>query len=226
MLDDVADEEIGRIALELRRPVDLGPGVDEAVMAAIRAAPLMVSTPPDAGARPTARRAPRGGLRWLTRSRTVRVRVSPFGALAAAGVAIAAIFGLRREITRDRSHQDLAGTGEFPALSGEYPAVGARSSARVHDTVFVTRFVFVAPTARQVAIAGDFNDWSTDSTRLVKSDARGVWTVDVPLAPGRYHYAFYVDGERWVADPAAPPSIGNDFGRPSSVVTVRPQQSL
>ena len=40
------------------------------------------------------------------------------------------------------------------------------------------------------------------------------------LPPGRYAYAFLVDGQRWIADPAAPPAVGDDFGRPSSVVTV------
>jgi hypothetical protein len=43
--------------------------------------------------------------------------------------------------------------------------------------------------------------------------------VEVPLEPGRHEYAFVVDGERWLADPAAP-TTGGDFGTPNSVVTV------
>jgi len=88
VLEDVADHEIERIARELRRPVDLGPEVDVAVMAAIRAAPLMV-----AGHAPAAKAAPtrRHALRWLTRARTVRLRMTPIGALAAAGIAVADI---------------------------------------------------------------------------------------------------------------------------------------
>lgn len=218
MLDDQADVEVGRIALELRRPVDLGPGVDQAVMAAIRAAPLMVAgrsvpTP----ARPARRFA------WLTRSRTLRLRVSPIGTLAAAGIAIAAIFGLRRDAGRDGA-RERDNTGEFRApATGEF-AVPKQASGQVRDTVYVTRFVFVAPDAKQVAVVGDFNGWDTDSTHLVRHAGDGVWTVDVPLRPGRYDYAFYVDGERWVADPAAPPAVGDTFGRPSSVVTVREAQ--
>jgi len=42
----------------------------------------------------------------------------------------------------------------------------------------------------------------------------------VPLAPGRYRYAFLVDGSRWLADPAAPRARDDEFGTPSSVVTV------
>jgi hypothetical protein len=47
-----------------------------------------------------------------------------------------------------------------------------------------------------------------------------VWTTVVPLAPGRYRYAFLADGSRWLADPAAPLARDDEFGPPSSVVTV------
>ena len=217
MLEDVADHEIERIARELRRPVDLGPEVDAGVMAALRAAPLMVAA--TAPAAPTRRRG--GPLRWLTRPRTLRLRVSPIGALAAAGIAIAAIFGLRREPERDLA-EEMRRTKEnpVPSQTGEYRV------AQKTDTVYVQRFVFVAPDAKQVALAGDFNDWDASRTRLVKSEHPGVWTADVPLSPGRYSYAFVVDGERWVADPRAPKAVGDDFDRPSSTVTVREAQSL
>jgi 1,4-alpha-glucan branching enzyme len=46
-----------------------------------------------------------------------------------------------------------------------------------------------------------------------------LWTVTVPLTPGRYRYAFLVNGSRWLADPAAP-RAQDDFDTPSSVVTV------
>jgi hypothetical protein len=217
VLEDVADHEIERIARELRRPADLGPAVDAAVMAAIHAAPLMV-----AGRAPAAHARRGGGMRWLMRARTVRLRVSPIGALAAAGLTIAAIFGLRR--AEENRVAEMRRTEEHPVPStGEYrvPQQVAKT-----DTVYVQRFVFVAPDAKQVALAGDFNDWDASRTRLVKSDHPGMWTADVPLSPGRYSYSFVVDGERWVADPRAPRAVGDDFGRPSSTVTVREAQSL
>jgi hypothetical protein len=215
VLDDVADHEIERIARELRRPVDLGPEVDAGVMAAIRAAPLMVAGAVPAPAR---RRHP---LAWLTRPRTLRLRVSPIGALAAAGIAIAAILGLRRESERQLA-EEMRRTDQhpIPTTTGEYRA------AQKTDTVYVQQFVFVAPDAKQVAVAGDFNDWDTSKTQLVRNEQSGLWTVTVPLTPGRYSYAFVVDGERWVADPRAPRAVGDDFGRPSSTVTVREAQSL
>jgi hypothetical protein len=174
-------------------------------------------------------------MRWLARPRSVRV--SPLGALAAAGIAIAALFGVRRDAER---RAELASTGEHPiAATGEFPvpAAAAQNAARgaargavpvaavrTRDTVFVTQFVLVAPDARQVSLVGDFNDWDRGATPLVhvaQGERGGVWTVELPLRPGRYSYAFLVDGHRWTADPNNPRAVGDDFGRPSSVVTVR-----
>ena len=52
-----------------------------------------------------------------------------------------------------------------------------------------------------------------------------MWTVELPLAPGRHRYAFVLDDGRWVADPSAPRAPGADFGSPSSVVTVAERRS-
>ena len=83
----------------------------------------------------------------------------------------------------------------------------------------VVTFVLLAPQARTVSLAGDFDGW--DATRLpLRREGSGLWTVEVPLRPGRYQYAFVVDGRRFVADPAAPRAVGDDFGQPTSVVTV------
>ncbi len=81
-------------------------------------------------------------------------------------------------------------------------------------------FVLYAPTAQSVTLAGDFNEWSKSATPLHPTGSQGAWVVTVPLAPGRYHYAFVVDGKRWVTDPGAAPAPGDDFGTPSSVMTV------
>lgn len=81
------------------------------------------------------------------------------------------------------------------------------------------RFVYVDGTAEQVVLVGDFNDWSPDATPLRRT-GDGVWTALVPLVPGRYRYAFMVDGTRWTPDPTAPRAGGEDFGTPNSVITV------
>ena len=83
------------------------------------------------------------------------------------------------------------------------------------------QFEVVAPQAASVALVGDFNDWDAARTPMRPLRADGaVWSAVVPLAPGRYHYAFLVNGSRWLPDPAAPAASDDGFGAPSSVVTV------
>ncbi|HEY0779684.1 MAG TPA: isoamylase early set domain-containing protein, partial [Gemmatirosa sp.] len=101
----------------------------------------------------------------------------------------------------------------------------ARAATRARDTVYITRFMLVAPGAREVSLVGDFNEWDHGATPLRRvasqGGTQGVWTIDVPLTAGRYAYSFLVDGQRWVADPARPRAIGaDDFGSPNSAVTV------
>jgi hypothetical protein len=80
------------------------------------------------------------------------------------------------------------------------------------------QFVFVAPTARQVSVVGDFNDWDPQATPMVV--AGGVWSREVEVPVGRHDYAFLVDGERWVADPSAPRAPADEFGSGYSVLVV------
>ena len=80
------------------------------------------------------------------------------------------------------------------------------------------QFVLVAPQAASVSLVGDFNDW--DPARAPMQTAQGVWATVVRLAPGRYRYAFLVNGVEWRADPGAPAAKDDEFGTPSSVVTV------
>ncbi|MBL0938823.1 MAG: isoamylase early set domain-containing protein [Gemmatimonadaceae bacterium] len=85
-----------------------------------------------------------------------------------------------------------------------------------------TQFVLDArdiPNASSVSIVGDFNDWDVTTTPLVLE--RGVWTITVPLSPGRHMYSFVVNGETWMADPRAAQATDADFGRPGSVIIVQ-----
>src|SRR2546430_6141639 len=72
-----------------------------------------------------------------------------------------------------------------------------------HDSVYV-RFVLYAPDAQRVAVAGTFNQWDQNAAPLIRAGASAVWTTTLVLPVGQHQYAFVVDGERWVADPAAP----------------------
>ena len=76
----------------------------------------------------------------------------------------------------------------------------------------------VAPTAKQVCVAGTFNEWRTNATPL-KPTTKGEWRGELKLSPGRYEYLFVVDGE-WTPDPAARETAPNPFGGMNSVISV------
>lgn len=62
-------------------------------------------------------------------------------------------------------------------------------------------FTVAASGAKAVTVVGDFSAWQPIA--LFDHDGDGVWSVTVALPPGRYEYAFVVDG-RWVGqDPLA-----------------------
>ena len=78
-------------------------------------------------------------------------------------------------------------------------------------------FSFEAPNARQVALIGSFNSWVPDGgVRTEKQGHR--WIFHINVNPGRYEYAFLVDGEEIVPDPQAAFRRNNGFGTPNSIV--------
>ncbi len=82
------------------------------------------------------------------------------------------------------------------------------------------QFVLLAPRAATVTLVGDFNDWDASRTPMHRAQGGALWSATVSLTPGRYRYAFLVNTSQWVADPAAPAAPDDEFGAPSSVVTV------
>jgi 1,4-alpha-glucan branching enzyme len=53
-------------------------------------------------------------------------------------------------------------------------------------------FVFPAPKARRVSLAGDFNNWDFRDMPMYKA-SDGVWYLSVSLIPGRHEYRFIAD---------------------------------
>ncbi len=77
-----------------------------------------------------------------------------------------------------------------------------------------TFFAVAAPRAEIVSVMGDFSGWQP--IHLEDRDGNGVWTAVLELPPGRYEYAFMVDG-RWVGqDPVADEYV-RSFGEYASV---------
>ena len=63
-------------------------------------------------------------------------------------------------------------------------------------------FDFYAPSAGEVFLLGEFNDWNTSSTPLHRS-ADGNWHVELMLPAGIYRYKFLVDSV-WRCSPDHP----------------------
>jgi hypothetical protein len=185
-----------RVAAPLRAPERVDSTFGERIMSAVRA---------DARERAANRGAPTPRRRgWWEHTWTLRL--TPITALAAvAAIALLALLGARTGMMHGKPTSDFA--------------------AAPTDTVYVVRFVLMAPDARNVSVVGDFNNWNRTTTALAPSGNDGVWTISVPLPPGRHEYAFIVDGENWTPDPLASVTVHDDFGTASSIVTVGSRES-
>jgi hypothetical protein len=196
-------DPIGRAASLLRTTVPMRAAWRDALLDDIRRAAASASTPaPQGGSHVGAVPLPshRSARRALVLSWPVAVAASI--ALFAAGAAATTI------ALRSRTETGVAVTAE-------------RSSASP-DAARPTQFVLVAPDAHRVALVGDFNLWDPATAPMHRVNGTGAWMIEMPLAAGRHVYAFVVDGDV-TADPSAPRTAGDDFGRPNSVILVSPQ---
>jgi hypothetical protein len=90
----------------------------------------------------------------------------------------------------------------------------ARQPALAADGSHPVLFQLALRDAESVAVIGSFNAW--EKTALTDEDGDGTWEVILPLPPGRYEYAFLVDGSWRGQDPDADEYI-QSFGQFSSV---------
>ncbi|HET7789665.1 MAG TPA: isoamylase early set domain-containing protein [Gemmatimonadales bacterium] len=165
------------------------------ILAAVDRSPVRLPEALDARvmAQVRRRRASAGSLwRWMA---APRVPVWAAGALAAAAAVLVLV------VSR-------------PGAS----APPAASVATAPESVFV-KFVLYAPDAKRVSVAGTFNAWDASAAPLARAGSSGVWTATLALPVGQHQYAFIVDGQRWIADPAAP-AVDDGFGRRNSVLSV------
>jgi Carbohydrate-binding module 48 (Isoamylase N-terminal domain) len=184
------DRDIDQAIALLREPVAMDHTLDARVMAEIARVPAPRRLGP----------VGRAGL-WLVRPRPVRV--PPAVVFAAAAALVLAVV------------RPWGGAAHRPAPDAVSTAFTAAAG-----NVRPTRFMLVAPAASAVTLVGDFNDWTADSTPMTTDASGGLWSVTIPLEPGRYRYAFLVDGDIWTPDPGAPRAVDDDFGRPNSVLTI------
>ncbi|HKI79549.1 MAG TPA: alpha-amylase family glycosyl hydrolase [Ignavibacteriaceae bacterium] len=69
----------------------------------------------------------------------------------------------------------------------------------------------------KVFLFGSFNSWNR--SELEMKNENGVYSISIPLEPGRYQYKYFADGKELI-DPANPDKIPNGMGDYNSVLTV------
>ena len=77
---------------------------------------------------------------------------------------------------------------------------------------------FIHPDAREVFVAGSFNDWSPTATPMIAA-GDGRWVKKLVLPLGRHEYRFVVDGQ-WVDDPKANELVPNPHGGQNAVLVI------
>jgi 1,4-alpha-glucan branching enzyme len=78
-----------------------------------------------------------------------------------------------------------------------------------------------APNAKEVFVAGDFNDWNESTTKMRRLKS-GEFKADIKLEPGReYQFRYKIDGERWENDWEADKYVPSELtGEDNSVIVL------
>lgn len=210
------DELIGRVVRELEVLPRVQPGATERVLARIAAqrnaggeiaAPLSAAAPPhESAVVPIATRRRRAiSLPWA---------LSLAVAATVAGFLVRGVSFGRHDTLAPQVAVDARSTPGVAVV----PATAAASRAR-DEAAVETQFVLARARAEHVALVGDFNDWDPRRTPMARHDG-DLWSVTLPLTPGRHAYAFVVNDTVWTLDPRAAQERDADYGRAQSVIVV------
>ncbi len=165
----------------------------------------------------------RSALGWLTRPFALRVTpalgLAALGILVATGVLISRLAGPRPQSHTPSTAAASASPAPAPAPGPGDPSVSLAQAPAAANQLIEVRFMLSAPNARAVTLVGDFNDWRSDDLTLSDPDHDGVWTLTLPLPPGRHAYQFVVDGGEGRPDPNAV-AVPDGFGGQNSVLTI------
>jgi hypothetical protein len=148
-------------------------------------------------------------------SRRRRWRLSGFAGLIAAAAIVG--FFARGQLNRSTPSVSVASNASGPGA----PLVAAvNGEADVRP--IPQQFVFRSATARRVSVVGDFNEWNAASARMTRGASGDLWSVTVPIAPGRHMYGFMVNDSTFALDQDARVARARDpdLGVEGSVVIV------
>lgn len=186
-------------------------------------APMAAEDAPAAAVQPALSRA----AELVERARALSARTAALAANIAADPDVAAERILARKHAVPLSPRP--GTPQSPASPNPIAEPNAQQRldaklARVYGVRHTSQgllFVQPLPAARQVSIAGDFNNWSPTATPLKRNDDLGIWQTVVQVPPGRYRYRLVVDGV-WRHDPYNTYVESNPFGELNNIIEVEP----
>ncbi len=109
--------------------------------------------------------------------------------------------------------------------TGKTPTKGARTAKKpvqpkkaAKPVQKLTIFELEAPYAREVYVAGCFNNWDPLANPLQRQEA-GIWRGTVSIEPGEHQYRFVVDGEWW-DDPINALRRWNEYGTENCILIV------
>lgn len=131
---------------------------------------------------------------------------------------------LKAQRVRARLHFLARAAAVLLLLSGSIAAawLGSRRLVGTPESVGQAsqpvRFTLQVSGLNRVSVVGDFNNWDPRATPMRHHG--GTWDITLPLRPGRYRYSFVADDQKYLADPVRPPAGDEDFGTPTSVITV------
>lgn len=149
----------------------------------------------------------------LPRGRSIRVW-SAVGIATAAAVAGFAIGGL--VLSRPS-------TVAAPSVASVVPESGVQTIPVARNASELApipqQFVLEQADARRVSVVGDFNNWNPKANPMLR-DASGIWSVILPVVPGRHVYGYMVDDSVFTLDPRKPTTRDPDLGGEGSVLMV------
>jgi hypothetical protein len=203
--DAERDPVVRRAIEELRRM----PHPEDAAVSRVVAAAAAARVAPADDETMVADERARRGRRWTL--------------VGVAAVAAFAGFVLSNFNHRPMPRATTASAPAAPAVSAfnAQPATIEPVAGRSMDVLPIARqFVFNSRIAHTVSVVGDFNKWNPESARMTRASDGDLWSVTVPILPGRHMYAFMVDDSIFVLDPREPTARDADLGVEASVMIV------
>jgi len=210
MSDSERDPVVRRAIEELRRLPSVEPDAVRRVVVAAAAA--RIAPPVDEPVVP------------LESPRRVRVSIL-IGVAAAAAFVGFAIRGVWMHEPGRPPVETFASTADVPTANAAAPATNALRAvaSSPNDALPIPQqFVIHSKTAHRISVVGDFNRWNPASAPMTRSPNSALWSVTIPILPGRHMYGFIVDDSTFTLDPDPrfPKARDADLGVEGSVVIV------